>query len=212
MIVTRKHIEEMAASLARTTTSPEFLGIVDGIRKRPPPCKITTAGEVVDRLKRDIPLPDDFRVTTRKFEMPRDPVVYFDESEGTGCVAHEGGVITVVNASARGGRVPQEQRGAEDIASIIREGIEEICRFVQITPFVALLDDLYARSGAERWQFVDDVILDDKERTYRGVSVPDDLMIQRSVFGDGRPTLFCVTKVVPLAYPWQKVTITFDDE
>ena len=36
--------------------------------------------------------------------------------------------------------------------------------------------------------------------------------MQRSEFADQRPTLFCVTKMLGLAYPWQKVTITFDSE
>jgi len=36
------------------------------------------------------------------------------------------------------------------------------------------------------------------------------MLIQRSEFADQRPTLFCVSKVLPLAYPWHKITVTFD--
>jgi hypothetical protein len=46
----------------------------------------------------------------------------------------------------------------------------------------------------------------------RGVERPPDLLIQRSAFGDRRPTLFCVKKWLPPDMFWENVNITFDNE
>jgi hypothetical protein len=105
-----------------------------------------------------------------------------------------------------------ERHTPEFIQSVIQEGIEEIGRFAVQPEFQALLEDLYARPREERPQFVVDVVLNPEEQARRGIVAPEGMVIQRSAFADGRPTLFCITKKVPLAYPWHKVTITFDSE
>ena len=101
-----------------------------------------------------------------------------------------------------------------DLAEIragVRDAVKRIGRFVRCAEFKALLDDLYALEDDARPDFVLRVILNDEERKRRGIVVPDGMIIQRSTFADNRPTLFCVTQYVPLARPWHKVTITFDD-
>lgn len=105
---------------------------------------------------------------------------------------------------------PSETQQPEKIRSVLKEGIERIGDFVETPPIQQLLEDLYALPKEERPKFVLDVVLDAEERGRRGIEVPDGMSIQRSQFADGRPTLFCIVKKVPLAYPWQKVTITFD--
>lgn len=105
-----------------------------------------------------------------------------------------------------------ERHTPEFIQSVIQEGIEEIGQFVVQPQFQTLLEDLYSLPVEERPQFVIDVVLNPEEQAQRGIIAPEDMLIQRSVFADGRPTLFCVSKLVPLAYPWHRVTITFDSE
>jgi hypothetical protein len=100
----------------------------------------------------------------------------------------------------------------EEIRDIVQSGIREISAFVLRDEFVALVDELYGLPHAQRPQFVLEVVLSPEERAKRGVHVPEGLRIQRSNFDDGRPTLFCVSKLVEAAYPWNKVTITFDSE
>ena len=80
-------------------------------------------------------------------------------------------------------------------------------------PFQRLLSELYSRPPAERPAFVVDVILNPVERQKRGITVPDDILVLRSAFGDRRPTLFCLKKYlcVELHRYWQNVNITFDN-
>jgi len=98
----------------------------------------------------------------------------------------------------------------ETIQATICAGLDYIGEFVLRAEFQSLLNELYARPHGGRLAFVRDVILDDEQRAVRGIVTPDDLIIQRSTFADGRPTLFCVSKILPLAYPWHRVTMTFD--
>jgi len=92
----------------------------------------------------------------------------------------------------------------------VYRGIQAIGDFVLTPPFQALLSELYALPHIARAEFVEHVVLDGRHREDRGIQTPEDLIIQRSSFADGRPTLFCVSKILPLAYPWHRVTITFD--
>jgi hypothetical protein len=101
---------------------------------------------------------------------------------------------------------------SEVIKSTIRTGIEEIGHFVVTTEFQQLLEELYEKPNDDRPQFVTDVVLNSEERAQRGITVPDGIHILRSAFADGRPSLFCVSKIIPLAAPWHRVTITFDND
>ena len=103
-----------------------------------------------------------------------------------------------------------ERSSSERVQDIVYHGIQSIGDFVLRPAFQKLLAELYALPHAARAEFVDHVILNPTHRRSRGIEVPEDLLIQRSSFADGRPTLFCVSKILPLAYPWHRVTITFD--
>jgi hypothetical protein len=98
----------------------------------------------------------------------------------------------------------------EIIQKTICAGIEEIGDFIVQSEFQSLLAELYALPHEARLRFVQDIIIDNEQRLSRGIKVPEGMVIQRSTFADGRPTLFCVSKILPLAYPWHRVTITFD--
>lgn len=91
----------------------------------------------------------------------------------------------------------------------VEASVLEIGKFVETDEFQELLTDLWNTPREERSDFVRDVVLDDAELERRGIDVPEGMIIQRSAFEDGRPTLFCVSKY--LSDGKRKVTITFDN-
>lgn len=96
-------------------------------------------------------------------------------------------------------------------AIAVKAALADVERFVESPPFRVILDELWSIPPHRRPAFVASVILDQEERALRGVRVPDDLIVQRSTFSDGRPTLFCVTKLLPAHLQWKKVTVTYDN-
>jgi hypothetical protein len=90
--------------------------------------------------------------------------------------------------------------------------------FVGLTEYVGrlafgrLIDDLYELPLDERPRFVDEVVLEPEQRQRRGIVEPDGIVVQRSTFADGRPTLFCVSKKLPPGHGWHKITVTFDND
>lgn len=99
---------------------------------------------------------------------------------------------------------------AREFRDKIRTSLLDIADFVDTAEFQQLLVDLWETPPEERPEFVRNVILDEGEMEKRGIEVPEDIVVQRSAFGDNRPTLFCVTK--KLGYGQRKVTVTFDNE
>lgn len=97
---------------------------------------------------------------------------------------------------------------SEAVRTEVRAGLEDIRDFVTTDPFVTLLEELYELEPEQRDDFVRSTLLDEEQLAARDVHVPDGMKIQRSQFGDGRPTLFAVTKV--MADGVRKVTYTFD--
>jgi hypothetical protein len=93
----------------------------------------------------------------------------------------------------------------------IQNALREIVFFVTGEQFASVIDEIYALPEADRATFVENILLDKTQLSERGISPPDDMIIQRSAFSDGRPTLFCVTKLVPEGCVWKKVTVTFDN-
>jgi hypothetical protein len=102
---------------------------------------------------------------------------------------------------------------ARTVEWVMKEIWREIYDFVSTSEFQLVLQDLYDLPIQERAGFVETVLLDKEVLMRRGVVAPEGLVIQRSVFGDGRPTLFCVSKLLPeqYGYCWEKLTITFDN-
>ncbi|MFK3671438.1 hypothetical protein ACI2IX_14825 [Leifsonia aquatica] len=91
-----------------------------------------------------------------------------------------------------------------------REGLEQIRDFITTDSFISVLGELYDLAPENRDGFVREVLLDDEQLTIRGIVPPEGIKIQRSQFGDHRPTIFCVTKL--LSDDVRKVTYTFDSD
>jgi len=90
------------------------------------------------------------------------------------------------------------------------EAVLEIGKFCNTPEFQAVLQELYAKPYEERDDYVRGVLLDPGQLAARSITVPEGMKIQRSRFHDGRPTIFCVSKMV--GGDLRKVTITFDAE
>lgn len=104
--------------------------------------------------------------------------------------------------------------GQEELASAMRSTYDEIIDFVTTPGFKAVMDEFSALHAQDRPAFVANVLLNEIALAERGVDVPDGILIQRSAFGDRRPTLFVVKKFLPERFSdvWQNVNVTFDDE
>ena len=105
-------------------------------------------------------------------------------------------------------QVPRLTR--EAVQKEAREGLEEIRDFITTDQFVSLLVELYDLAPEDRDSYVREILLDADELRKRGVHTPAGMKIQRSQFGDHRPTIFCVTKLMSDGV--RKVTYTFDNE
>ena len=104
--------------------------------------------------------------------------------------------------------VPKLTRDA--VQQEARAGLEAIRDCITSDEFIRVLGELYDHAPEERDVFVRSVLLDPDELRRRGVTVPDGITVQRSQFGDQRPTIFCVTKLMSDGV--RKVTYTFDNE
>jgi hypothetical protein len=95
----------------------------------------------------------------------------------------------------------------------MRATYDELIEFVTTPAFKAVMAEFEEIDSAERPAFVVSVLLNKEELARRGVNVPEGVLIQRSAFGDRRPTLFCVKKFLPKKYHdvWQNVNLTFDN-
>ena len=110
--------------------------------------------------------------------------------------------------------------GAEELAAIrdevhraLRSAYDRLIAFASTPEFQALLDELYSLPPAQRPGFVNDVVLNDSALRARGIGVPTGILIQRSSFGDRRPTLFCIKQYLPerLQIWWHNANLTFDN-
>jgi hypothetical protein len=97
------------------------------------------------------------------------------------------------------------------VQAVIQASLSEIAEFTKSPTFQAMLNEMWAIPPEKRPEFVLNVILSPAEREKRSIVTPQGMVIQRSAFADGRPTLFCVTKRLPPGAPWHKVTFTFDN-
>jgi hypothetical protein len=100
-----------------------------------------------------------------------------------------------------------------ELAAAMRRTYDEIIDFVMTPAFRSVIEEFDTLEPAERPPFVLDVLLNPAELERRGVVVPEGMLIQRSAFGDRRPTLFVVKKYLPQPFTdvWQNVNITFDN-
>lgn len=98
----------------------------------------------------------------------------------------------------------------EEIGAQAKSALEDIQEYVLSAPFQSLLAELWSLPREQRDRFVREVMLASEALAERDATPPDGITIQRSSFADGRPTVFCVTKLLPDGI--RKMTITFDNE
>jgi len=104
--------------------------------------------------------------------------------------------------------------GHVEIQSAMRQTYDGVIAFITTRPFKIFHDELYKLPPKDRPAFIARVLFDPKELKRRGIDVPEGILIQRSAFGDRRPTLFVVKKFMPKKYHavWENMNITFDNE
>ena len=110
------------------------------------------------------------------------------------------------------GAVARTSSEDEAAQAAINAAMKQIADFVSTEAFQSVFAEMEALPERLRHEFVELVWLDPGELARRGLSVPDDLQIQRSFFGDKRPTLFCVNKFLPEGMGWKRVTVTYDNQ
>ena len=108
---------------------------------------------------------------------------------------------------------PAQAPTPAEIAAAMRLGYAQLIDVASTPEFQSLLDDLYRLPPTSRPAFVNDIVLNPDELDRRNICLPEGVLIQRSAFGDRRPTLFCIKKFLPTALQshWQNVNLTFDN-
>lgn len=221
----RAYFESLANELSLAVSHPSFVERMDAVRRAPVAERVAMASAVAPARLRalGVDVPDTLRVSVRSFENPDfaaangvqkpglEPGSAADTSwESLGSMAPE-----AFDASTWGqgsDALPGAPASPAVIRATVHRAVLDIADTVLAWPFRQALLELYALPAERRHQFVLDVFLDEQERQRRAIELPDTMRLQRSTFYDGRPTLFCVSKKENLAYPWRKITVTFDSE
>lgn len=101
----------------------------------------------------------------------------------------------------------------KELYAAARSGYDDLIDFVASPPFRRIYAEMKRLPPSRRPAFVKEVLLNPQELRARGLTVPDDILIQRSTFGDRRPTLFCAKKFLPDRFHVviQNVNLTFDN-
>ncbi len=101
----------------------------------------------------------------------------------------------------------------DELQSVMRAHYDKLIAFVTTEEFKQLFEELMALPPQARPAFVQDVVIDRDQLRARGIEVPEGILIQRSAFGDMRPTLFAVKHFLPDRYRnvWENVNLTFDN-
>lgn len=229
----RTYFESLAEELSTTVSQPSFVARMDAVRRAPAAERIGMAAAVapVNLRALGLAVPETFRVSVRSFEDPA-----FAAGHGAQKPGFEPGFEPGSEADARMS-TPMESMGSMDagafdgstwgqgsddlpdapatpdvIRATVHRAVLDIADAVLAAPFYQALTELYALAPAAQHQFVLDVFLDEQECRRRAIVLPTTMRVQRSTFYDGRPTLFCVSKKENLAYPWRKITVTFDSD
>jgi len=217
--INEEYLRNLAAELAETITHPSFLEKVMAVRQEKTFDEQYAAAQEIDRERLEqagVKMSDRFRVVPRTFEDPRFASRNGIQQPGREPGADQGGVDPETYDQSSWPELPLEGEPAEmdspeTIAHHIKAGINQIIDFVTTEPFKLLLGEMAEAPLADRPRFVLEIVLNENERAKRGIVVPSHMLIQRSTFHDGRPTLFCVSALTPLSFPWRKVTVTFDN-
>jgi hypothetical protein len=99
-----------------------------------------------------------------------------------------------------------------ELIAAMRAGYDSLIEFVTSAPFRRVYGELRSLDEVQREVYVRTVMLNREQLRNRGVVVPEGILIQRSAFGDRRPTLFCVKTYLPRRFhsAWENVNLTFD--
>jgi hypothetical protein len=113
-----------------------------------------------------------------------------------------------------GANYPGLDFGRDELTAVMRKTYDELIDFVTTPAFKSFHKELMSLLPKDRPAFAADVLFDAEEREKRGIVVPEGILIQTSAFGDRRPTLFAVKKLLPLKYHrvWENLNLTFDNE
>ncbi|HJP60218.1 MAG TPA: hypothetical protein VJ865_09465 [Gemmatimonadaceae bacterium] len=104
--------------------------------------------------------------------------------------------------------------GPVELRLAMREAYDAIIAFVATPSFRAFHEEMMGLAPAERPGFISSTLFDPAERMRRGIDLPEGILIQTSAFGDRRPTLFAVKKMMPVKYAvaWENMNLTFNNE
>ncbi|GAA6136570.1 hypothetical protein NBRC116583_03170 [Arenicella sp. 4NH20-0111] len=224
MNYTREYFVNLATELSEIASHSHVVSEMVKVREAPDHERISLATAVYpeELEKAGVDVPSTFRVAPRTFEKPDHAVSNGPQNLGVEPGSEEkrawssyGSMdVDAYDRSAWGAEsepLPDAPEDTDVIRNTVYGAVIKIADFVLDSAFNCVIGELYSLPEDDRPQFVLDVLLNSAELSERGVVVPERMSIQRSTFYDGRPTLFCIAQKENLAYPWRKITITFDN-
>lgn len=101
-----------------------------------------------------------------------------------------------------------------ELANVMRAYYDDLIAVVAQEPFQRFYFEMMALPQSERPKFIASHLFDPIGRASRGIHIPGDVLLQTSAFGDRRPTLFALKKMLPekFSVAWENVNLTFDNE
>ena len=104
--------------------------------------------------------------------------------------------------------------GRKELMRVMRETYDDIIAFVSTPSFAAFYVEMMSLDPKLRPEFIRRVLFQPDEMRQRGIVIPEGVLIQTSAFGDRRPTLFAVKKMMPEKYQvvWENMNMTFNNE
>lgn len=101
-----------------------------------------------------------------------------------------------------------------ELRAAMREAYDDIISFVTTESFAAFYHAMMAQPASARPSFVKEGLFTDDGLRKWDILVPPDILIQTSAFGDRRPTLFAVKKMMPERFQcvWENMNLTFNNE
>jgi len=101
-----------------------------------------------------------------------------------------------------------------ELATVMRKYYDDLIAVVAQPSFQSFYFEMMALPPPQRTNFIAEHLFDEVAREVRGIHIPADILVQASAFGDRRPTLFALKKLLPEKYAvaWENVNLTFDNE
>ena len=103
---------------------------------------------------------------------------------------------------------------SEELTQAMQSNYDDLLAFFYSDDFQRVHQYMQDMTAQARAAFVRDVLINpEKLKEEFGIVVPDGIMIQRSAFGDRRPTVYCLKKWLPEKYHvvWENTNLTFDE-